>query len=167
MAQVRGERYLSVYESHRSTALCTVERQKFGFDHSDVGARMLEQWQFSEETVEAVRHHHHESATQPMAIATQGGAILAETIWSEDIDEIHKCRDWIDTNVGIGANEFSKLVRHCQKEVTLELDIYGIAPVQEVDCESLIEEARRQFLNTSIHSAVDLDDVESALNGCR
>ena len=51
--------------------------------------------------------------------------------------------------------------------MTLELDIYGISSVEEVDLESLIEEARRQFMNTSVHSAIDFDDVESALNGCR
>lgn len=47
------------------------EKVSFGFDHADLGARLLEQWNFPEEVVQAVRHHHAstdtEEANQPLA----------------------------------------------------------------------------------------------------
>ena len=90
MAQVRGDRYLSIYECCRGAALCAAEQQTFGFDHTEVGARMLQHWQFSAETVDAVRQHHRDNAAEPMAIATRGGAILAETVWTDDVDKFHR-----------------------------------------------------------------------------
>jgi len=40
------------------------ERRVLGIDHSELGARILERWEFDEVMVEAVRRHHEESALE-------------------------------------------------------------------------------------------------------
>ena len=49
------------------TALClnpmaAIEQKLLGFDHAEVGGRLLERWQFSPQLAAAVRCHHDPSA---------------------------------------------------------------------------------------------------------
>jgi putative nucleotidyltransferase with HDIG domain len=38
--------------------LCVCEREVFGFDHSDLGATVADQWRFPESIIEGIRWHH-------------------------------------------------------------------------------------------------------------
>lgn len=42
------------------------ERMIIGFDHSEIGARMLEKWNLPESLVQAVRYHHNPLGTNPI-----------------------------------------------------------------------------------------------------
>ena len=41
------------------TPLSIVERERFGFDHAELGARLIQRWNFPPALVEATRLHHH------------------------------------------------------------------------------------------------------------
>jgi putative nucleotidyltransferase with HDIG domain len=61
LASAQGVRYktLALEVKTHGGSLPEAERKNFGFDHSEVGSRMLERWGFPPEVVMAVRHHHH------------------------------------------------------------------------------------------------------------
>ena len=58
-AQVQTDKYVAIYEQHyQSATLIREEEELFGFNHSDLGAYMLGQWNLPEELCQAVSHHH-------------------------------------------------------------------------------------------------------------
>ncbi len=63
----------------RQQSFLEAEKEMFGFDHAEVGGSLLQKWEFSENLVAAVRHHH-----QPCDAGVHQGlaanACLANTI---------------------------------------------------------------------------------------
>ncbi|WP_028586045.1 sensor domain-containing diguanylate cyclase [Desulfogranum mediterraneum] len=61
--------------------LCAAEQQHFGFDHAQLGARLLQQWDFPAGIVEPIRSHHapsrgeHQQAASILSIADKIGSI--------------------------------------------------------------------------------------------
>lgn len=52
-------------------SLCEAEREKFGFDHTEVGSHLLETWNLSETICQPIRHHHNPSPEEPYKDAAQ------------------------------------------------------------------------------------------------
>ncbi len=165
MAQAEGERYLALYRAHGGAKLTDAERSVYGFDHATVGARLLEEWQFPQQTLEAIRRHHDDTVTEPIELAIHGGALLAEAIWQNTPIDMSSCRAWLQTHFDIDIDGFTDLAIECREEVMLELEIYGVNVDHSIDCRMLLEEARRQYLDTSLSAAIDLDSFESAMYG--
>ena len=63
--------------------LCEAERELFGFDHAELGARIVEQWSLPESTATAIAHHHdadlcvlgHEDAQMAAIVNVTSGAL--------------------------------------------------------------------------------------------
>lgn len=68
-------------------ALAREEAARLGYDHAEVGARLLERWHLPRTTTEAIRHHHHpaeaERLTLEIAIVHLADALAneAQTGW--------------------------------------------------------------------------------------
>ncbi len=61
LASAHGVRYktLARQVQIQGGSLSGAEKKSLGFDHSEVGSRLLERWGFPPDVVTAVRHHHH------------------------------------------------------------------------------------------------------------
>lgn len=71
-----------------SGAATWAETLLFGVDHAELGARLLESWQFPEEIVEAVRFHH-----RPAESSSAGAAALyAAEFWMESDEDLPSLR---------------------------------------------------------------------------
>ena len=68
---LRGKFNQVVFAANKKrVSFVDAEREVFGFDHAEVGARMLEKWNLPVSLVHAVRHHHAPlGAKQPTALA--------------------------------------------------------------------------------------------------
>jgi HD-like signal output (HDOD) protein len=163
MAQAEGEDYLTLYRAHPGAQLCEAERQAYGFGHATVGARLLEKWKFPQDTLEAIRRHHDNSANEPIELAIRGGALLAEAIWQKDPAVVNSCRAWLEVHFGIDIDGFTDLAIECRDEVLLEFEVFGVNIDQSFDCRELLEQARRQYLDSSLNTAMDLDSLESVM----
>lgn len=165
MAQTAGDTYLELYQQHRGADLSRVEADRFGFDHTVVGARMLARWEFPSVTLEAIRRHHDDAVTDPLAVATRTGALLSDALWLKGPDHVNACRCWLAAHYGIGVDGFTDLALEIRDEVSLEMEIYGVNAGPDLDCRAILEEARRQYLNSSLSAAMDLDSFESVIGG--
>lgn len=165
MAQAVGDVYLQLYRDNGGSSLSAAEHEVFGFDHATVAARMLSAWEFPATILSAIARHHDDEVTEPLALANRGGALLADALWEKNAKTVNDCRRWLETHFQMNVDDFTQLALHCREEVTLELEIYGVHLEQSIDCEALIEEARRQCLESSITAAIDLDSFESVIGG--
>ncbi len=52
-------------------SLSESEREQFGFDHSEVGAHLLKNWNLSETICEPIRYHHNPTPEEPYKLAAQ------------------------------------------------------------------------------------------------
>ena len=163
MAQAEGEDYIALYRTHPGAQLCDAERMAYGFDHATVGAKLLEKWKFPQDTLEAIQRHHDNSASEPIELAIRGGALLTEAIWQKDPTVANSCRAWLEVHFGIGIDGFMDLVIECRDEVLLELEVFGVNIDQSFDCNELLEQARRQYMDSSLSTAMDLDSLESVM----
>jgi putative nucleotidyltransferase with HDIG domain len=61
LASAEGSRYAAVFRQWKTSgaSITAAEKQQFGFDHSEVGGRLVDRWGFPFETVIAVQFHHH------------------------------------------------------------------------------------------------------------
>ncbi len=66
-----------------------VEREQFGFDHAELGARLAEQWRFPEALCDAIRHQHQPGLSRDRTLP----------------DLLH-CADWLAAEVGRGLVPF-------------------------------------------------------------
>lgn len=57
-AKFESDRYLPIFADHNHARLAEVEREEFGFNHAEIGARLLEIWQLSPEICQSVSAHH-------------------------------------------------------------------------------------------------------------
>ncbi len=165
LAQADGEVYLNLFRDHRGDKLAAAERSRYGFDHAEVSARLLERWEFPPATLTAIRQHHSDAASAPMALATHGGVLLDGALWQRNSGAVQHCRDWLGDHFGLDIDGFTELALGCREEVLLEMEIYGVNAAQPMDCQAIIEEARRQYIDSSLTAAIDLDSFESLVRG--
>lgn len=161
MAQADGDRYLELYRQHRGDPLVSAERSRYGFDHPQVAARLLRRWEFPAATREAIRQHHDPQVTEPIALATRGGVLLDGALWQKNPAAVQTCRDWLREHCAIDIDDFTELAIACRDEVLLEMETYGVHSDRPIDCRAIIDEARRQYIDSSLNAAMDLDSFES------
>jgi putative nucleotidyltransferase with HDIG domain len=67
LASADGSRYAQLVQASGTCGLplLAAEQECFGFDHSEVGARLLNRWGLPENIVAAVRHHHVLAGAEP------------------------------------------------------------------------------------------------------
>lgn len=165
IAQADGERYLALYRERRGEALATAERNVYGFDHAAVASRLLEQWEFPVPTLEAIRDHHCDDNPALLATATRGAALLHDALWLSDGSGVPACRRWLERHFSIDIDAFTDLALQCRDEVLLEMEVYGVNQAEPIDSQALLEQARRQYIDSSLSAAMDLDSFESAIRG--
>lgn len=165
-AQVQPDTYLPLFKGAPSgDELVTAEREAFGFDHAQLGARLLEQWEFPEELSEAVRDHHDPETENPLAKLLRAGDLLADVLWKPQTSSLQVTRDWLVDQFGLNFDDFIELAKSCSEEVTLEAEIYGIQLENLPDTQKLLEAARTQYLEVSLNTALDLDSLTTAMEG--
>lgn len=165
MAQAEGNQYLELYREHRGDPLVPAERARYGIDHTEVAARLLQRWEFPAATRDAIRQHHDHQITDPIALATRGGVLLDGALWQKNPGAVQICRDWLRDHFEIDTDEFTELALACREEVLLELETYGVDSDRPIDCQAIIDEARRQVIDSSLSAAIDLDSFESLVQG--
>lgn len=109
-------------QARGGTPLHLVEQETFGFDHSDVGAELMQAWNLPEVFIEAARHHHRPLEARDFPL---------ETAMVHLADIIAACAH----HTGSGTNQVPPLEPRAWTLTGLEVGI----------TEAVIEEADRQF----------------------
>lgn len=166
LAQIEREHYTQLLtESPQSADLIEVERQAFGFDHAQLGARLIERWSFPEEMIAVLAHHHDEiPASDPLALTVQVAAALTDILWTTNNPRLPYVRKLLLEHFGVGTDEFIDLAVGCREDIALQADVLGVKFADTFDCEAILAEARQQHFELSLETALDLDSLASTFD---
>jgi HD-like signal output (HDOD) protein len=104
--------------TERGCAPGYTEQMLFGMDHAEIGARILESWQFPGHFVEAVRFHHRPADSAPAR--EQSAALYLAEFWAET-DEDLPCSRQLDAALAQTVLSFKDLAKIEKGQGTLSL----------------------------------------------
>jgi putative nucleotidyltransferase with HDIG domain len=120
---------------NEGTSFVSVEREHFGFDHAELGARVAQEWGVPEKIVAVIRHHHDPAAlaTLPDDVArmtalisittaclTRLGVGRREKVPSLDIASLPAWRF-----LGLAADEVVRVLLVCRQEIEANRSLLG------------------------------------------
>lgn len=145
LTQFESEKYLPIFEQNvHGASLVQAERQAFGFDHAELGARLLSSWNFPENLVTAIAAHHDSEKADSNILSrlVRAGNLMPGAIWIADNESFHHAYDYVATRFDLGIDQFISLAIDVNELVEEEAKVFGVDGIQAVDCEALRAEAQ-------------------------
>jgi HD-like signal output (HDOD) protein len=163
LAQVVGEQYVAMYLKHaHGPELVAVEIQTLGFSHAEAGARLLERWGLPETVVAAVAGHHDATVGgEAIDTAVHAGWLMSEALWTPNSPHVTAARAFLQSECGLNLDDFIDLALRCRSDIDASAQAFGITMGKSVNCQQLIDEARRVSLETALEAALELDTIET------
>ncbi len=163
LAQVVGEHYVGMYLKHaHGPELVAVEVQSLGFSHAEAGARLLERWGLPEAVVLAVASHHDSTVGgEAIDTAVHAGWLMSEALWTPNSPHVTAARAFLQSECGLNLDDFIDLALRCRSDIDDSAQAFGITMGKSVNCQQLIDEARRVSLETALEAALELDTIET------
>ena len=136
-----------------------VERQVLGFDHTEIGASMLESWGLPEKLVSAVRHHHHSldgletpggvtGETLRVAVfAMAAGAYFCESSKGVALESLNEIGS---SGFGMESTQVQKMVDQIGERVSNSCDLFDVDSSRIPSSEDLLTEANDQLLQRTL-----------------
>lgn len=122
IAKAKGEAYAPLLATWLSetSELTTLEREAFGFDHAEIGARLCESWEFPD-ILRASVAAHHEADVEIALPAVRAVAHLRSTQSKDDLERlIEQAR-----TLGLGADETLEAVACGHREAASIAACFG------------------------------------------
>jgi HD-like signal output (HDOD) protein len=165
LAKAVGEPYVTLYLKHaHGPELIAVETHALGFNHAELGSRLLTRWGLPETVVSAVAGHHSAtSGSEPLEIVVHAGWLMSEALWSPNSPHVAAARNVLEEQCGFNLDDFIDLALGCRSDIDESAAAFGIAIGTSVSSQELVEEARRLSLEAALDTAFEL---ESAVNVC-
>src|SRR5258708_4571668 len=163
LAQVVGEQYVGMYLKHsHGPELVAVEVQSLGFSHAEAGARLLERWGLPESVVLAVASHHDSTVGgEAIDTAVHAGWLMSEALRTPNSPHATAARAFLPNEYGPNLDHFICLALRCRSDIDDSAQAFGITMGKSVNCQQLIDEARRVSLETALEAALELDTIET------
>jgi HD-like signal output (HDOD) protein len=160
-AQFHAEAYTELCETApHGPELIDRERERFGCGHPTLGARLLQRWELPEPLIDAVADHHGDPATGTgLQIAVRTGDMMADALWTPNSPNIMAVKLLTQREFSLDTDGFIDLALCCQREVTECAIAFNLQLQGSIDCDQLIEEARRQHDEASLETALELDSL--------
>lgn len=167
LAQLETQRYLQINEEQDHVrAQLHMEREKFGFTHVEVGARLLSKWQLPEELVTAVAHHHTcpiEAA--PLDQILKGANLLAEVLWTAESPHMKLLLPLLSIRHHLNVDDLISLAGECKQSVNESVDIFQLRLEGEIDIDAVETQARMLYELAALESAAHMDSVDARTEG--
>jgi HD-like signal output (HDOD) protein len=161
LAQKEPIKYPEIFLSQPDDeSLVAAEREAFGCDHAQLGARLLERWGFSAEGCSAVLYHHElRATTTPIELVVLAASMTAEMMWNSNSTQAANARSLLRVEFDCDTDKLIGLVMYCRDELSNQADLYGIESTSQFRVDDLIDEARKLFTSASIETAIDFDSA--------
>lgn len=166
LAQFHTEEYLALCESTaHGRDLLDAEREKFGFSHAALGARLLQLWDLPDPLVEAVAGHHQVSTcSMPLENAVRAGSLMADALWVRNSPSVLTAKTLMQQDFGLDTDGFIDLAVSCQHDISENAEMFGVQLGESFDCQQLIQEAMRMYSDASLEAALELDSLVAAFD---
>jgi len=90
-----------------------------------------------------------------------GGWLMSEALWTPNSPEVAAARKFLEVECGINLDGFIDLAQRCRGDIDESAESFGIAMGKPINCQQLIDEARRVSLETALEAALELDLLET------
>ncbi|MBY0588442.1 HDOD domain-containing protein [bacterium] len=165
LAQTHAERYIDLFaETPHDIRLIEAERAAFGYDHAQVGSRLLERWGFSPRVAASTRYHHqprpHASRLERTAFLS---SLLSDILWNPCSQQVAMVQDILRAELNFDTDKLIELAIACKEQISQQAELYGVDVEGEIQVEALLDEARRLFVTASLETAMDFDSTLSLL----
>jgi hypothetical protein len=167
LAQVDGERYVKAsLETAHGPELLQVEQAMFGFTHPQLGAALLTRWSLPERIIIAIEHHHEFGADRSlMESVVHAGWLMSEALWTPQSPHVRAARSFLQEHFGVDLDAFIDLAQRCRNDIEESAQIFGVKLDQPLDCDQLVDEARRLAIDTALEATIELDAIETVAEG--
>ncbi len=165
LAQLEPERFFGLSDQYaHGTDLVAAERQEFGFAHPELGARLLQQWELPESLIEAVALHHvADEAADGVGLAVRAGDLMSDALWTPESRQVAASKALLQEEYGLDLDGYIALAVDCKREIQENADLFGVTLTGTIDCDALLEEARKVHAEASLEAALDLDNITSVI----
>ena len=165
LAQVDTKGYIKLYEKvGHSQLLIESERERYGFHHGQLGARLLNRWNLPLALTEAVSEHHACPTTdRPLAMITHIADVLADALWTPESPRVSEGRALLESHFGLDLDGFITLAVECKETIQENAQIYQVELACDIDCDALLTQARRQYMATAMEAAIDWDSLAAVV----
>lgn len=141
--------------------LFEIERRYFGFDHQELGAELLSQWQIPEGIYIPIKYHHRDDSV-PDEYRIQAEILrLADNLSAiyhsgQSVDKVYKVREKLKTTCGIKEEAIEKLIDSVASKSLDILATFDIPPGGMQPFSMILQEANEELsnLNTSYEMLV-------------
>jgi HD-like signal output (HDOD) protein len=161
LAQVVGEPYVRLYLKHaHGPELVAVETHSLGFNHAELGSRLLARWGLPESVISAVAGHHtNQIGSNPIETVVHGGWLMSEALWSPNSPQVAAARRFLEEECRFNLDDFIELAVGCRSDIDESAAAFGIAIGKSVNSQELVEEARRVSLETALDATFELESL--------
>jgi HD-like signal output (HDOD) protein len=167
LAQVETKGYVKLYEQvGHSPLLIESERERYGFHHGQLGARLLHRWNLPLSLTAAVSEHHtRPEAREPLVLITHIADLMADALWTPESPRVNEARALLESTLHLDLDGFISLAVECKKSIEENAETFQVALAHEIDCDALLAQARRQYMDAAMEAAIDWDSLTAVVNG--
>ncbi len=149
-------------EQHH-TPLCEAEREIFGFDHQELGAELLMNWQLPEEIFAPIRHHHSNGKVanrfqQQREILFVADCLASFHCGSPDNAKIGKAKHILYDTFGLSGKEVENLIEAVATRSFEVLDSFEIPQDAMRPLSLILQEANQELSN--LYDTYELQAIE-------
>jgi HD-like signal output (HDOD) protein len=166
LGQIEGDKYATMYLSHaHGEELLAAEKKLLGFTHPELASRMLERWGLPPAVIRAVeRHHNPTGPREPLESVIYAAGLLSEALWTPNSPQVTAARSYLSEHFGTSLDDFIDLAMKCRTGIEESATVFGIKMGQTVDCQKLVDEARKLALETALDATLELDAIETVVS---
>ncbi len=161
LAQLETTSYVKLYQRvGHGPMLIESEQELYGFHHGQLGSRLLERWNLPDCLTEAVATHHRlADVGDSLSLTTHIANLMADALWTPDCPQVTEARTLLESEFGMDLDGFITLAVDCKEIIRDSATLYHVQLAGEIDCEELVNQARRQYMDEAMEAAIDWDSL--------
>jgi HD-like signal output (HDOD) protein len=163
LAQLDTRQYSRLYnKAGHSEWLLESERERYGYDHGQLGARLLDRWNLPPLLTRAVAgHHQRPESSDALAMIIYLASLIADSLWTPDSPRVKEARVLAEAECGLDLDGFITLAVDCKEIIRDSAQMYQIHLGRDINCAALVDQARRQYMEEAMEAAIDWDSLEA------
>jgi diguanylate cyclase (GGDEF)-like protein len=168
MATEIGDEYVTeVLQSDSQSESISIEKERFGFTHVDVGVEILKRWNMGDNFVDAIKSHHEsDSALKPNAdnmfaavlqAANLGAEILTECAALSDVDRaVDRWMRVLNSQFGFNPDDAQNVISEIEERVSEYSSLFAFDIADNDSVERVVERAKDLLQDIALESQMQL-----------
>jgi HD-like signal output (HDOD) protein len=168
LAQSDTKAYVKLHtKTAHTTLLVESERERYGFDHGQLGARLLSRWNLPAMLTEAIEDHHDEpDYDEPLSLNTHAASLMADALWTPESEHVGDARELLESEYGLDLDGFITLAVDSKEMIQENALLHQVKLPVDFDCRTLMAQAQEHYLDEAMMAALDWDSLSDMARQC-